>query len=234
MLQIPINRQPDETTCGPTCLHAVYQFYGDPIPLESVIAEVDYLEDGGTLGALLAVHALKRGYKTTIYSYNLQVFDPSWFDKDSDFLIDRLQKQLEFKKDNKLHTASQAYIQLLQAGGKLKFEDLRASVIRKYLKKEHPIIVGLSATYLYKSTREFGPTLNYDDLRGEPQGHFLLLHGYKADSREVFIADPIIKNPLEEGQVYKMNIDRVMNAILLGIVTYDANLIIITPNSMSA
>lgn len=229
MLQIPIKRQIDETTCGPTCLHTVYEFYGDSIDLNTVIDETDQLENGGTLGALLAVHALKRGYKATIYSYNLQIFDPTWFEKDSGFLIDRLQKQMEFKKDQKLQTVANAYMHFLQLGGKLRFEDLRSSVIRKYLKKEQPIIVGLSATYLYKSAREFGPNLDYDDLRGEPTGHFVLLHGYDAETREVFIADPIIKNPLEEGQLYKMNIDRVMNAILLGIVTYDANLLIITP-----
>lgn len=38
------------------------------------------------------------------------------------------------------------------------------------MKNEQPIIVGLSATYLYKSAREFGANLDYDDLRGEPTG----------------------------------------------------------------
>lgn len=229
MLEIPIKRQINETTCGPTCLHTVYEFYDDSIDLNTVIDEVHQLENGGTLGALLAIHALKRGYKATIYSYNLQVFDPTWFDKDSAFLIDRLQKQLEFKKDRKLRVAVNAYLNFLKLGGLMKFEDLRSRVISKFLKNNQPVIVGLSATYLYKSAREFGPNMDYDDLRGEPTGHFVLLHGYDAETREVFVADPIIKNPLEEGQLYKMNIDRLMNAILLGIVTYDANLIIITP-----
>ena len=229
MLHIPIHSQPDETSCGPTCLHAVYQYYNDNLSLNSVIHEVSHLEEGGTLGALLGVHALNRGYKTTIYSYNLQVFDPTWFKKDPEYIINRLQKQSQFKKDRKLQTASHAYIEFLQSGGILKFEDLRTSIIRKYLKKNHPIIAGLSATYLYKSAREYGPNLDYDDLRGEPQGHFVLLHGYEPISHEVYIADPMIKNPINLGQTYKMNIHRVMNAILLGIMTYDANLIIITP-----
>ena len=25
--------QPDEVSCGPTCLHSVYRFYGDELPL---------------------------------------------------------------------------------------------------------------------------------------------------------------------------------------------------------
>lgn len=229
MLEFPIKRQLNETACGPTCLQAVYEFYGDLIPLETVYDEVKYLDNGGTLGSLLAIHALKRGYKATIYSYNLQVFDPTWFDKDSEFLIDRLQKQLEFKKVKKLQIAANAYLNFLMLGGKMKFEELCAPVITQYLEKDQPIIVGLSATYLYKTAREFGPNLDYDDLRGEPTGHFVLLHGYDSATKEVFIADPIIKNPLEEGQLYKLSLDRVMNAILLGTLTYDANLIIITP-----
>lgn len=182
-----------------------------------------------TLGSLLAIHALNRGYKATIYTYNLQVFDPTWFSREPEFIMDRLHKHMVFKKDKKLKTASHAYIDFMRSGGNLKFKDLRPSVIRKYLKEDIPIITGLSATYLYKSARDFGTNLDYDDIRGEPQGHFVLLQGYDSYTREVYVADPIIKNPIKMGQTYKMNIHRVMNAILLGIMTYDANLIIITP-----
>ena len=32
-LNVRIERQPDYTTCGPTALHAIYNYYGDPIDL---------------------------------------------------------------------------------------------------------------------------------------------------------------------------------------------------------
>jgi hypothetical protein len=229
MLKVPIKQQPDETTCGPTCLHSIYQFYENPINLNTVIGEVHQFEEGGTIGALLAIDALKKGYNATIFSYNLQIFDPTWFGLKSDVLIDKLNLQLKYKRSTKFRLASEAYIQFLELGGKLRFEDLRSVIIRRYLKKNQPIIAGLSATYLYKSAREYGPHLDYDDIRGEPAGHFVVLHGYDMETREVFIADPIKTNPMGNGQFYKMKIERVINAILLGIVTYDANLIIITP-----
>jgi hypothetical protein len=229
LLKVPIKQQPDETTCGPTCLHSIYQFYENPIKLKTVIDEVHQFEDGGTIGALLAIDALKRGYAATIYSYNLKIFDPTWFGQTSNVLIEKLKLQLKYKRSKKFHLASEAYIQFLEMGGKLKFEDLRSAIIRRYLKRDQPIIAGLSATYLYKSAREYGPELDYDDVRGEPSGHFVVLHGYDKETREVYIADPIKTNPMGNGTFYKMKIDRVINAILLGIVTYDANLIIITP-----
>lgn len=231
MLKVPIKQQPDETTCGPTCLHSIYQYYEDTISLDSVIKDVYQFDEGGTIGALLATNALERGYSATIYSYNLQIFDPTWFGYKSEVIIQKLKEQMRFKRSKKFRLASEAYIRFLEMGGKLRFEDLRSAIIRRYLKRDQPLIVGLSATYLYKSAREYGYDLDYDDVRGEPTGHFVVLHGYDTETREVYIADPIKTNPMGNGQFYKMKIDRVINAILLGIVTYDANLIIIKPKN---
>ena len=75
-----IRPQPDNTTCGPTCLHAVYRYFGDPVDLSRIIAEVPTIEGGGTLSVYLASHALRRGYRATIIPYNLQIFDPTWTD----------------------------------------------------------------------------------------------------------------------------------------------------------
>lgn len=229
MLQIPIKKQPDETTCGPTCLHTIYEYYNDPISLSHVIDEVHKLDEGGTLGALMANHALERGYHATIYSFNLQIFDPTWAALEPKELTAKLKRQASFKKSRKFRLASRAYMRFLELGGDLRFDDLRSSIIRKYLKKNQPVIAGLSATWLYKSAREYGKNSDYDDVRGLPAGHFVVLHGYDPETREIYIADPIARNPIGSGHLYKLKIDRVINAILLGIVTYDANLIIITP-----
>lgn len=76
-LPFQILPQPNNSTCGPTCLHAVYQYYGETIGLDQVVREVPMLREGGTLAVFLACHALRRGYGTTIYTYNLQVFNPT-------------------------------------------------------------------------------------------------------------------------------------------------------------
>jgi hypothetical protein len=58
-------------------------------------------------------------------------------------------------------------------------------------------------------------------------GHFVVLTGYDSETRNVFVADPFQLNPVSEGQQYAVNIDRVLCSILLGVLTYDANLVII-------
>jgi hypothetical protein len=226
--------QPCETTCGSTCLHAVYRFYGDSIALQRVIAEVEHLEEGGTLDVLLACHALKRGYHATIYTYNLAVFDPTWFRPSRASIRDKLTRQVQTKKNPKLAIATRAYLEFLDLDGELKFKDLTASLLRSYLKQGKPILCGLSATYLYRCAREYGPNQDYDDIRGTPSGHFVLLCGYDMVQRTVLVADPLLQNPLEKGQYYEVSIDRLICSILLGVLTYDANLLIIEPAAQSA
>jgi len=221
--------QPDDSTCGPTCLHSIYRYYGDDLPLARVIDEVTMLEAGGTLAVLLASHALQRGYEAVIYTYKLQLFDPSWLAPVRPDLAERLRAQMACKSDDKLQVASQAYLRFLALGGELRFEDLTPRLLRGYVKRAIPVITGLSSTYLYRTPREYGPNCDYDDIRGEPAGHFVVLCGYNQESRTVQVADPLLPNPVAKSQFYAVSIDRLLNAILLGVLTYDANLLIIRP-----
>ncbi|MCE5249788.1 C39 family peptidase [bacterium] len=232
-LYFEILRQPDDITCGPTCLHAVYRYFGYDIPLEQVISEVKYLEEGGTLAVYLGLHALEHGFRATLYTYNLQVFDPTWFLTRNIDLREKLAEQIHHKKGVKFQQASRAYLDFLKHGGKIRFEDLTARLLRKHLKKEKPVLTGLSATYLYNCSRERSLKKNrivYDDIRGEPMGHFVVLTGYEQEARSVWIADPQKPNPLSDSAEYSIQVNRLICAIMLGILTYDANLLIIEPD----
>ncbi len=227
---LDMHRQPDDASCGPTCLHAVYRYFGDStVSLDRVIAEVVPLETGGTLAVMLATHALQRGYRATIYTYNLQLFDPTWFEDGTDIYA-KLERQAEAKRDAKLRFATGAYLEYLRLGGQLRFEEMRPALIRRYLKKRIPILTGLSATYLYESQRELGgDTLEYNDVCGHPTGHFVVLCGYEKRTREVLVADPLGDNPRYQSGQYRVGIQRLIGSILLGVLTYDANLLILEP-----
>jgi len=227
-LHLEIQEQPDDTACGPTCLHAVYRYYGDHITLAQVVEETGTLRDGGTLAVLLGHHALSRGYRATIFTFNLLMFDPTWFVPGGS-LPDKLRQQAELKQDARLREATPAYLQFLEAGGSIRFEDLSAGLLRRYLNRSTPVLTGLSATYLYGSPREHGPECEYDDLRGWPVGHFVVICGYRKRRREVLVADPWRANPLATRSQYWVGIGRLLNSVLLGIVTYDANLLVIEP-----
>lgn len=227
--EFKILAQPNDETCGPTCLHAVYNYYQDDLDLEQIISEVNMLKDGGTLAVMLGNHALKRGYDVIIYTYNLHVFDPSWFESETN-ISDKLLKQSQYKNDPKLKQATDAYLKFLKLGGQIKFAELKPKLLKKILKKGHPILSGLSATYLYKSPREISETNSYDDIKGEPSGHFVVVFDYNEKLKNFSIADPLKPNPmLDEVQHYRVSAQGLVNSILLGMITYDANLLIIQP-----
>lgn len=235
-LQLEMLAQPDDTTCGPTCLHAVYDYYGDAIDLPELIGQVGRLEEGGTLAVLLGCHALARGYSATLYTYNLQVFDPTWFRHGVD-LIDKLRTQRAAKPIPRLQVATDAYLEYLERGGAIRMETFSVHLLRKYLRAGVPILTGLSATFLYGEARErvldtptdAGVTVIPDDIHGMPAGHFVVLCGYDVERREAIVADPLENNPLSRDRKYAVDIDRVFASIMLGVVTYDANLLILKP-----
>ncbi|GMW07552.1 MAG: hypothetical protein QY320_04555 [Gammaproteobacteria bacterium] len=227
-LHFQIAAQPDLVTCGPTCLHGIYRYFGDDISLGEVIGGVDMLaEGGGTLDVFLANHALSRGYRATLHTYNLYMFDPTWVHLPVPELIARLHAQAEAKEDPKLRTATAGYVRFLELGGRLRFEELRPALFRRFLGRGIPIMTGLSATYLYQSRREIPDTSTPDDIRGVPAGHFVVLSGYDRATKLVDVADPYEWNPLSGQRYYSVDLHRLVGAVLLGSLTYDANLLVI-------
>ena len=215
-------------TCGPACLHGVYRHYADDVPLERVIADIQTLDRGGTLDVFLANHALQRGYRATILTYNLDLFDPTWFSLPNEAIRERLRSQAQVKSWTRLQAATRGYDEFLRLGGKLMLLDLEPKLLRRYLDCG-PVIAGLSATYLYRTIRDIPDTNADDDIRGEPVGHFVVLTGHRRDAREILIADPL-EHPLVGTRYYAVQVQRLIGAILLGVMTYDANLLVIEPN----
>ena len=239
VLPLDIQPQPDDTTCGPTCLHAVYRYWGDPVSLDAVVESSRQLarHSGrrGTLAVMLGTDALLRGYRATLHTFNLNMFDPSWFPHhrpaERADLLWKLRAQADARPDadDDFRAATESYLRFLRLGGRVTMRDLTSRVIAGYIREGKPILVGLSATYLYRCAREFGPNDDYDDIRGTPSGHFVVLHGYNTRSRVVTIADPLDDNPGFVSRAYTVSMARLVPAIMLGVLTYDGNLLVIEP-----
>ena len=235
-LRLPVQTlpQPDETTCGPTCLHAVYRYWWDDEPLQNVIERMPRLERGGTFAVFLGCDALRKGYRATIYTYNLMVFDPTWFGTPHVDLAAKLRAQSEAKQDYRLQHATAGYLQFLSLGGRLRLTDLSSRLLAGILRRRMPVIAGLSSTFLYRAPREYGDNDAPDDTLGYPAGHFVVLAGYDAARQRVLVVDPYEPNPYGQPHEYWIGVERVIASILLGIVTHDANLLIVRPRPRQA
>jgi hypothetical protein len=237
MIDLLINTQPNDETCGATCLHAIYRYYGLDIPLPDVINTVERSLSGGTLNSMLGKHALMQGFEATLYVNNLKIFDPTWFKNSKsspEVLLAKLKNQGNYKQSKQLAQASKGYQEFLKLGGEIRFKTLDVKTLKDYFDQKIPILTGLSSTYLYRSSREcFTPSGEsyFDDIRGEPCGHFVVLCGYDEHHKKVVVADPYRTNPFTQDNYYKVSSTRIINAVLLGVLTFDANLLIIKKKS---
>lgn len=236
MINVTMHNQPNDESCGPTSLHAVYHYFGHDVPLESLVKTVERSLSGGTLAPLLGNHALENGFDAIIYINNLNIFDPTWFKSGKAnplTLHNKLTEQMQHKLDPGIQQVSKAYLKYLSLGGQVYFKSLEIPVLRHYFDQKIPIIAGLNATYLYRTARELfinGVSL-FDDVRGTTCGHFVVLCGYEDSQKHIIVADPHRENPLSHDNYYKVSSHRLLNAIMLGISSFDANLLIIRPKS---
>jgi hypothetical protein len=226
-LHVTVPPQPDDESCGITCLQAIYQYYGLEIPLETLKQEVVHWQSGGTVSVNLGRNALVRGFAAEIYTYNIKVFDPTWRELPKDELLVKLKLRQKRIRSNRQKKQIGFYLDFLCKGGSIRLDDLDESLMKRLFAAHHPVICGLSATYLYQAMRELPDNLE-NDVTGHPVGHFVVVSGYNADTREVEIHDPLRRHALSATGMYSLPFHKFSNAVMLGILTYDANLLVIS------
>src|SRR4030095_8222968 len=136
-LDIATLPQPDETTCGPTCLHAIYAYWGGTEPLSAVINRMRWLDEGGTYAVFLGCDALRRGFRARIYTYNVTGFDPSWFCEPHVDLRERLTLQRMAKSDRRVQNATEGYLDFLNLGGRIRLVNLSHQLVYELLRSRH-------------------------------------------------------------------------------------------------
>lgn len=203
----------------------MYGYYGYEKELDEIIAETPRHPDGGTLAVNLGISARKNGFRPTIYPFGLRIFDPTWRQLGAKALIHKLEQRYRAVRSRRLKRAVSAHIAYLNVGGRIAFKEPTKNLLVGLLRRRDPILTGLSATYLYETPREWDDA--YDDVRGEPSGHFVVICGYYPRSDKFLVADPFETAPVRRTGRYAVPAERLLAAILLGDVTYDAVMLVL-------
>ncbi len=225
VLRIKPFEQPDDVTCGPTCLAKVYHYYGYEKPLAEIIRETPRNPDGGTLAVNLGMSALANGFHPTLYPFGLRVFDPTWRQLRRRSLVTKLDRRARTVRSRRLRRAVRAYARYLKQGGDIRFPEPSRRLLVDLLRRGHPILTGLNSTYLYGTQREYRD--RYDDVRGEAVGHFVVVSGYYPRTDRFAVNDPFRRVPLSRRGRYLVAAERLVSAVLLGDGTYDAVLLVL-------
>ena len=143
----------------------------------------------------------------------------------------KLRDQMGVKSDERLRFVSREYLRYLDLGGELRYEELNPELLRRLLEPGHPLLAGLSATYLYGCAREVDDGRSHAPTTtcAASSGHFVVLYGYHPEQREVLVADPLRENPRFGDQHYSVGVHRLVGAIMLGVLSFDGNLLVLEP-----
>lgn len=221
-LRVEIEPQPTIVACGPTCLHAVYRYFGREISIATIVDEVNHKVVEGCFDGALGVHAICAGLSARIASVNLRVLDPSWFVGHGirEALVAAGNKTSELSLKN----AALAYAAFVNAGGELALGGITFESIVNSISRSIPVIVGLSSTFLYRSRRS-----SITDGEETSVGHFVVVTGVDVKQRMVSIADPLSENPAGLGAYYDLPWDQLLSCICLGALTNDGAALIVWP-----
>lgn len=232
MLAVPRYAQPDDVSCGPTCLAQVMAYYGDPHPIAEIRQGLRVNPDGGTLAVHLAARALDMGYRARLYPFGVRVFDPTWWELGEDELRERLALRMSALAARGASLTElaivQSYIEVLDRGGSIAFHEPSPQFLARILANGRPLVVGLNSTWLYRAKRERPEDNEPDDIAGKGVGHFVVVNGYTGSGLHLHVRDPSEDAPEHlhvDGKgkgIYPVPGDRLVHAILLGDLTRDA------------
>lgn len=234
-LRLPVPRliQPDDVTCGPTSLSAVLRFHGhDKANLQAVIDATPTNPDGGTLAPHLGSAALSFGVRIRAHPLAVRIFDPTWRRLEHREILERLEARTGVLPDGPFRRVHEAWVRYMKTGGDIVLGELRTRELVRPLERGHPLICGLSVTWLYQQARERPLDNMPDDVSGMPVGHFVVITGYADRGRHFYVADPWPHPPFpgDDGTgTYLVPRRRLQQAILLGDATHDAVVLEVVP-----
>jgi hypothetical protein len=213
---------------------AVLQFHGVDTDLARVRACTPVNPDGGTLAPYLGRAALAHGLAVRCHPFAVGVFDPTWWNLPAPEILRRLRLRTKGLPDGKLRREHEAWLAYVEAGGQLSLGELLGGELVAALDAGHPLICGLSITWLYQEPRERPSDNADDDIHGAPVGHFVVITGYTDHGATFFVTDPWPQPPFDRDEgVYTVSRRRLTHAILLGDATHDAAIVEVLPRGLS-
>jgi uncharacterized protein YvpB len=187
--------------CAQASAAQLLNFLGRNKTIDEVKEEVPvYLDkEGQPLGTSIghiANYFIQQGYKTTIHTTDIQLFDRSWIGKTNEELIELLQQREKYIKHpiygaDVFDVIFDGYISYLKEGGSITFPLIDETYLVKMLEKG-PLFAVVSYNFLnsipkYKYIKDENKYLQ-DPIQGNPTTHSIVIAGYK--DNKFYIVDP--------------------------------------------
>lgn len=188
--------------CMQTATTQLLSYFDPSVTVEEVIKNVPvYVENGekiGTSPGHLATYLAQQGYKTTVYMFDIELFDLSWDGESPAQIIDNLKKRQEGIPSNAWlskyhHILVDGWELFVKEGGTFAQPSLSIQLLKDLVEK-NPFLMMVNSTYLNhtfkqqynKETDKF----EEDTINGRSLTHAVTCAGYKEGSFLIIDPDP--------------------------------------------
>jgi hypothetical protein len=213
ILNIPQCEQITPYCCVPACLEQILKFHNIQDSQQIILKSLEYPERGMSIPQA-GSYLLKHGFKTIINTNNIHIFDPAWFELGVPELIKQLKKRKKFV-DIFNQSLIDDYLEYFKNYGAIKFETISGNLILKYLSKSMPIMAELASTYLYKKSKTSKPGAFNDSIKGQIEGHCVILAGFNEKNKIKIIDSNCENNPFNKRGTYWIDAEELIASIFI-------------------
>lgn len=211
-LNIPQFPQETAFSCLPACLQQVFGYYQIVVSQEEMLNELKRPERGMSIPKA-GLFLKKYGFKPLIITNNIQIFDPAWFRLNNVALIKNIKRRRQFL-DKYSQSLIDDHLEYLKVGGQINFETINLELFVKYLSKNIPIVAELASTFLYKKSKSTKPGRFDSPVRGDIEGHCVVVAGFDKD--KIKVVDPDNKNnPFSKKGIYWVQVKELIASFFI-------------------
>lgn len=196
----------------------IYSYFGIKVPLEKLLDDLKIDKYTGTFTAQLGLHAKNSGLQTLILCSNPYYVSPAWSKLDNQTIYKKIGGWLAFElqgknkiRKNKFKKGTRFILAYIKNGGKIKIIDLTTRLIDGYLDQGYLMTGAIEESWLWEK-RKIPKTAEFDDIKGIPQGHFVVLYGH--DAENYFVSDPYPTGLEGKNGLYKVKKDKFLVSCL--------------------
>jgi hypothetical protein len=157
---------------------------------------------------------ISKNLRPKIITNNINIFDPAWFSFGNKNLIKQIKKRKKY-----LNIVDRSivddYIEYLESGGKIAFNTISSTLLTEFIKDDKPVIAEVASTYLYQKSKATIPGKFNDPIKGDIEGHGVVISGYKGKNTKFKITDPGEYNPYQEGGNYWISEELLLASIFI-------------------
>lgn len=176
LLKIPVAKAKHKLGCGPTSLSMVLKYHNKNYSEKQATKDlkIGLLKDRGTLVIDHALFAKKLGFHVICYSYNMELYKPSFTKLSKSRVLTELSRLLRKKQTAINKRILKITSELIKSGTNFKIKMPTINDVINLLNKKLPVILAVNAKILFETEK----LPNFPKIPNN-MGHFIVITGFK-------------------------------------------------------